>query len=131
MSCVNITASALQLAYMGDAVFELMVRDMLLKTSMPVSVYSNEAKKYVSAQKQSVMYFTLLDKLTDEEAEVIKRGRNAFTKSRPRSASVSEYRHATGLEALFGYLHLQGKYDRIEELFKICVGAEGTMTDGE
>jgi len=114
--------SALDLAFMGDAVFEAMVREMVLsKGSLPVNKAALEAKKYVKASAQAAMFHNIYDLLTEDEQSVIKRGRNAKTFSRAKNASVSDYRHATGLETLFGYLYLAGRRERDREIFKLCV----------
>ena len=110
-----------ELAYLGDAVFELMVREMLLKNGIPFRDMSRLAKNYVSAVAQNAMYHKIFDALTEEEQNIIKRGRNLHSASRSKAARVSEYRHATGLEVLFGYLYNQGELSRMNELFEICV----------
>lgn len=113
---------AAELAYLGDGVFELLVRDMLVKSGAPFNALSRKAKDYVSAVAQSAMYHKIFDSLTPEEQSVIKRGRNLHSASRAKSARVSEYRHATGLEALFGFLHITGQTPRMIEIFEICIG---------
>ena len=110
-----------ELAYLGDAVFELMVRDMLLKNSVPFRDMSRRAKDYVSAVAQGAMYHKIFDSLTEEEQCLLKRGRNLHSVSRAKSARVSEYRHATGLEVLFGYLHHKGDIARLREIFEMCI----------
>ena len=111
------------LAYLGDAVFELLVRDMLIKNGTPFHSLNPRAKEYVSAIAQSKMYHKIFDELTDEEQTIMKRGRNLHSASRAKSADVSEYRHATGLEALFGHLHVTGDFDRMGEIFAMCAAA--------
>ena len=118
---VNRREGAAELAYLGDAVFELMVRDMLLKNGVPFHSLSRRAKSYVSAVAQSEMYHKIFGHLTEDEQAIIKRGRNLHSSSRAKSARVSEYRHATGLEALFGYLHVSGDFERMNEIFGLCV----------
>ena len=113
-------AGMAELAYLGDAVFELMVRDMLTKESVPFRDMSRRAKDYVSAVSQSVMYHRIFDQLTEGEQAIIKRGRNLHSVSRAKSARVSEYRHATGLEVLFGYLHYREEFTRLKEVFALC-----------
>lgn len=116
------------LAYLGDAVFELMVRDMLIKKEIPFHDLNPNAKKYVSAIAQSKMYHKIFDSLTEEEQAMIKRGRNLHSASRAKSADVSEYRHATGLEALFGHLHITQQFTRLNEIFELCI-YEGDNTN--
>lgn len=106
------------LAYLGDAVMELMTREKLLATGVTdVGRLNKLALSYVRATAQSEAVERVLPLLTDEEAEVFKRGRNAHGISAPKSASTADYRRATGLEALFAYLWLRGEDDRRRELF--------------
>lgn len=115
------TYSPLNLAYIGDAVFELLVRSRLLaEGNRPVNKLNKRATGYVKASAQAEAYRRLEDKLSEEELAVLKRGRNAKSFSRAKNATVSDYRHATGLEALFGYLYLKGRNERIIELFNMC-----------
>lgn len=109
-----------ELAYLGDAVFELMVREKLLNENTPIKLISKKSRNLVSAPAQSEMYHRIFDMLTDDEKNIIKRGRNLHTNSRSKNADVVEYRHATGLEALFGWLHLNKNQDRLLELFQLC-----------
>lgn len=114
--------SALSLAYIGDSVFDIYVRAKIMSSgNQPVNVMHKKSKDYVNAKAQSEMYYRLLDFLTEEEMSVIKRGRNAKSFTKAKNASVSDYRHATGVEALFGFLFLKGETERITELFKICL----------
>ena len=107
--------SAEALAYLGDCVFELYVREYLVKkhTQRP----SVESLKYVTAHVQSEVIEKILPLLTEEEEHEFKRGRNLGHSSVPKSSTPSEYRRATGLEALFGWLYLSGKHERLRELF--------------
>ena len=106
------------LAYIGDAVIELTVRRSLLELgSGDVGAMNKIADSLVRATAQSKAMDKIMPLLTEEEVAVYKRGRNTHTHTVPKSAKVSEYRKATGMEALFGYLHLEGKTDRIRELF--------------
>ncbi len=109
---------ALSLAYLGDVVYEMYVRSFLLsKTDQKVNVLHKQATKFVCAHAQAEFYHRIEDILTEEEAAVFHRGRN--TKSHPpKNAHVSDYRIATGVEALIGYLYLQNRGDRISELMK-------------
>lgn len=109
------------LAYLGDAVLEVMVRTRLLETGIrDVGKLNGMALSYVRATKQSEALERILPYLSEEEDAIYHRGRNANNLSIPKSASALEYRRATGLEALFGYLHICGKNDRIETLFNIA-----------
>jgi ribonuclease-3 family protein len=116
----NCTAA---LAYLGDAVFELRVREALLArngSGASARSLNRQARAYVSAPAQAVMYHALFPTLSDEEKAIIKRGRNLHTVSRAKNADAVAYRHATGLEVLFGYLHEKGNQSRINELFVLC-----------
>ena len=117
--------SPLNLAYLGDAVFELMVRESLVFNSTEnVRNLFRKSKTYVSAPAQSQSYFKIFDLLTPDEQQIAKRGRNCKPASRAKNASVMEYQHATGLETLFGYLYVSGKTDRLKEIFDLCVHSE-------
>ena len=114
--------SPLNLAYLGDAVFELMVRERLVSGSTEsVDRLFHKSKNLVSASAQSKSYFRLYDHLSHDEQLIAKRGRNSKSSSKNKNASVMEYRYATGLEALFGFLYLSGKMDRLEEVFAMCI----------
>ena len=110
--------SAEALAYLGDCVIELKVREMLVNRGIGSSGSLNrESLTYVKATAQAKAMHKILPLLTEEETAAYKRGRNMSSGNVPKSATMSEYRSATGMEALFGYLHLKGDRDRIEELF--------------
>lgn len=112
--------SPLVLAYMGDVVYELLVREkMVEKANMPVNKLHKSTVEYVCASAQSRGLELIMDMLTEEEVAIYKRGRNANGNHVPKNANAQEYRRATGLEALFGYLYLTKQEDRIEELFRI------------
>ncbi|MBO5203584.1 MAG: Mini-ribonuclease 3 [Clostridia bacterium] len=112
------TYSTAALAYLGDCVIEMCVRERLVKEGYSSSSRLNKsALDYVRAPKQAEAMKNIIDLLTDEENAVFHRGRNMGHSSTPKSATVAEYRAATGMEALFGYLHLAGRKDRISELF--------------
>lgn len=117
--------SPLTLAYLGDAVFELKVRSHLVaKANMPVNQLNKKAKSFVKAQAQAQMYHRLEELLTEEEMAVMKRGRNAKSHTSAKNASINDYRHATGVEALFGYLFIKGDEERISELFGLIISIE-------
>lgn len=107
------------LAYLGDAVLELMVRERLVRLGLCASGRLNEAAlKYVRATEQSEAVERIAPMLTEKEDTVYRRGRNAgHGKNIPKSATVAQYRRATGFEALFGYLHLEGETERMAGLF--------------
>jgi len=110
--------SALALAHMGDAVFELQVRTMLCTGGLCVNGnLHRETVARVCAPAQAAFADRILPILTEEETAVYKRGRNAHVHTIPKNATASQYGKATGVEALFGWLHLMGRQERIEELF--------------
>ena len=112
------TVSSAALAYLGDSVIEVLVREHLVAKGISSSAHLNsEALKYVRASAQAEAMKNIIDLLTEEEEAAFRRGRNMGHSSTPKSASVSEYRTATGMEALFGWLHLSGKTERMHELF--------------
>lgn len=110
--------SPLALAYIGDGVFELLVRTLVLSEgNAPVNKLHKKSRNFVNAKSQAEMYFKIENMLTDEEAAVFKRGRNAKSFTVPKNAVLIDYKHATGLEALFGFLYLDGKMERLIFLF--------------
>ena len=110
--------SNLGLAHLGDGVFELMVRSWLCLHGKATSKGLHKATvRYVAAPAQARMMERILPVLSQEEADVFRRGRNTSPHSVPQNASRADYQTATGLEALFGWLWLQGRTDRLNELF--------------
>ena len=115
------------LAYLGDCVLELCVRRHLVDKGLSTSAHLNAAAlDFVRASAQAEAMKRLLPHLTEEEAAVFRRGRNLGHSNVPKRATVSEYRSATGMEALFGYLHLLGRTDRIDELFALAYPPQDT-----
>jgi ribonuclease-3 family protein len=111
------TFSPLPLAYLGDCVYELVIRSYLMaKGNRPVKALHKAAEDYVKAQTQAQMAGLLLPELTEEEKGIFQRGRNASPSSVAKNAKLSDYHMATGLEALFGYLYMKGQIDRVLEL---------------
>lgn len=114
--------SPLNLAFIGDCVYELLVRETLvLNANRPVNDLHKESVKFVSAKAQTLAYDKIKDCLTEQEIAIYKRGRNAKVGHNPKSASQGEYHIATGIEALFGYLYLTEQTQRIKELFQIII----------
>ncbi|WMJ23066.1 ribonuclease III domain-containing protein [Paludicola sp. MB14-C6] len=112
--------SGLSLAYIGDCVYELMVRERILSQgNMPVNKLHKKSVSIVCASAQSKAYELVKDLLTEQETAVYKRGRNANGNHVPKNANPQDYRRATGLEALFGYLYLTNQTNRVLELFEI------------
>ena len=124
------TYSPLTLAYIGDAIYELVIRTILVeKGNTQVNKLHQRASKLVKASAQSAIIEKLKPYLTDEEMGGFKRGRNAKSFTMAKNASMSDYRRATGFEALMGYLYLTEQWDRMLELIKIGI-TEGEE-DGE
>lgn len=106
------------LAFVGDAYYGLLVREMLAETNRPSGELHSESVKLVKASAQAAAFKIIESELTDAELSVYKRGRNSHVNSIPKNASVGEYHSATGLETLFGYLHLSDNDKRAKELFE-------------
>ena len=116
------TYSPLTLAYIGDAIFELVVRTVLVeRTNTQAEKLHKAATKIVKAETQALMIEAIKEELTEEELAVYKRGRNAKAVTRAKNATMSEYRRATGFEALMGYLYLKGDIERMIELIHLAV----------
>ncbi len=110
--------SPLNLAFIGDCIYEILVREMLVtNANRPVNDLHKESVKFVSAKAQTEAFEKIKGILTEEETAIYKRGRNAKVGHSPKSATEGEYHCATGVEALFGYLYLTEQTDRIKELF--------------
>ena len=119
MGSVDNIYSTAALAYLGDCVLELCVREWLVRKGLSSSATLNsEALAFVRASAQAEAMKKILPLLSEEEEAVFRRGRNIGHTNVPKSATVAQYRNATGMEALFGYLHLLGRKDRIDELFE-------------
>ncbi len=111
--------SPLVWAYVGDCVYELFIRTHLVDTTnlKPHKLHI-EAIKYVKAGAQAKILQDLYEILTDEEKDIVRRGRNANSHHVPKNSNVQEYMHATAFEALIGFLYLNKKYERIKEIIK-------------
>ena len=115
------TYSTAALAYLGDSVIEIRVRERLVKQGLSSSASLNKrALDYVRASAQAEAMKNILPLLDEQETAVFHRGRNIGHTNTPKSATVAEYRAATGMEALFGYLYLAGNEERITELFDVA-----------
>lgn len=113
--------SAPALAYLGDSVLEVLVREALIKSGLEkASNLNREALNYVTAVNQSKAFFLIESSLTEAELGVFKRAKNSSHLNTPKSASPIEYKTATGFEAIFGYLHLKKDTERILELFRLA-----------
>lgn len=114
------TYSPLTLAYMGDAVYDLVVRTVIVERgNTSVNKLHHYTIGYVKAKAQAMLADELLPYLTQEEQEVLRRGRNAKPYTKARNATMSEYKKATSMEALIGYLYLTGQDDRMFFLMKL------------
>ena len=112
--------SPLTLAFLGDAVYSLLVRQMLsVEENKPTGKLHKQSIKYVNAAFQAQMIRELLPVLSENEEAVFKRGRNAHSSHSPKNQDAADYRYATGLEALYGYLYLCGEIQRINEIFRL------------
>ncbi|MDE6104836.1 MAG: ribonuclease III [Clostridia bacterium] len=109
--------SPVTLAFVGDAVYSLYVRERLvITTSFGTGTLQKLTSAEVSAHGQSGLVEKILPKLTEEETDIFKRGRNAKKPTKSKNASVAEYNRSTGFEAVLGFLYLTGQYKRIEEI---------------
>lgn len=135
MELSDITTPAL--AYLGDSVLEVCVRTYLVtERGLSTSAHLNRASlDFVRASAQSEAVGRMEPYLSEEEAAIYRRGRNMGHGNVPKSASVAEYRRATGMEVLFGYLHLTGQTERLDHLFRLGYGltsdAPNTNQSGE
>lgn len=119
-NCAPKEVSTAALAFIGDAVYSLMVRERLCcNHRLPADSLHKRAVEMVRCGAQAGAIAAAMETLTDEEKAVFTRGRNAHSSHIPKGAAVADYRAATGLEALFGYLYLSGRTERLRELFDL------------
>lgn len=119
--CLNVLA----LAYVGDSIYEVVIRTLLLKKGLcKVNDLQKEAVNYVSAKAQSRYLKMLLDQewLTVEEIQIVKRARNHKGTRHPKHTDIVTYKESTGLEALIGYHYLNGQWTRIQEIMEMMLG---------
>lgn len=115
--------SPLALAYLGDAVYDLYVRQYVLsQPSRRPNRLHRETARYVSAKAQAQAVRLLEPELTEEERDMLRRGRNAKSHAAPKNTDVLDYRHSTGFESLVGYLYLCRRYERLERLLRMTIG---------
>lgn len=113
------------LAYIGDSVYELYIRSYLLKDANKTSYQLHRtAVKYVSAKNQAQILLGLLDILSDEEKNIVRRAKNQKTNTLPKNADPEDYKYATAFEALIGYLYIKKDYCRLQEILNKAVGEE-------
>lgn len=121
--------SPLALAYIGDCVFDMMVRTIeVSRANKQANKYHREVSRIVCAPAQSKMILAVMNRLTEEEQAVYRRGRNANPYSKAKNATRSDYRNATGLEAVLGYLYLKEDFGRLVDVVKMCLQA---LEEGE
>lgn len=117
------TYSPLTLAYIGDAAYELVIRSLVVEQgNAPVNKLHKRSSRLVKAQAQAEAVVKLLDVFTEEELAVYKRGRNARSHTMAKNAEMTDYRMATGFEAVMGYLHLKQDYERMVTLIHLGIG---------
>lgn len=118
----------LQLALIGDGVYEIFVRNYILSNNIDLSAHKIHVKAigYVKAKSQSLIMHKIEEILKDEELYIYKRGRNSKSATVPKNADVRDYRNATGFEALIGYLYLIGDKDRLSEILNTSVSIDLT-----
>ena len=117
--------SPLTLAYIGDGVYELVIRTILVKkVNCPVNRLHKKASSLVKAGAQSAIMEVIEEKLTPEELSVYRRGRNAHSPTMAKHATMADYRRATGFEALMGYLYLKEDYTRMLTLVRMGIGED-------
>ncbi|MCD8129900.1 MAG: ribonuclease III [Lachnospiraceae bacterium] len=116
--------SSLALAYIGDCVYDLVIRTLVVgQNHTSVNDLHHRTIHYVKAESQANAADALAEYLTPEEADIYRRARNAKSNTKAKNASIVAYRKATGLEAVIGYLYIQNKTDRILELMSLALGA--------
>ncbi|MCX7923702.1 MAG: Mini-ribonuclease 3 [Clostridia bacterium] len=114
--------SPLVLAYIGDAVYEVYIRTLLVcNVNQPVYKLHKRSIDYVKAKAQSEIIHRIMESLTDEEQYIVRRGRNAKSGTIPKNADVTEYKYATGFESLIGYLYLKKDHTRLMEILKMAI----------
>lgn len=115
--------SPLALAYIGDSVLDLLVkRHFVLNSNKQTYKYHKDVSNIVKAVNQAKFADSIMEEVNDEERDIYKRGRNTNTHSKAKNASLSEYKKATGLEALFGYLYLKGDTERLQFFVDRMIG---------
>ncbi len=117
--------SPLVYAYMGDAVYEKYIREYVIRQGLCKNgLLHKKSIKYVSAKGQSEILKRIEGRLTEEELDIVRRGRNSNPHSTAKNADIIDYKYATGFEALIGYLYLTKQDDRLEEILNECVNME-------
>ncbi len=124
-NCDANNLSPLTLAFIGDTVFDLFIREKLIcEANRPVKKLHNLASEKVNAAAQAKSVKKIMNLLTEEEQAIFKRGRNSHVNHKAKNASEGDYHYATGFEALIGYLYLKGRIERLRELFSEIIKEE-------
>jgi len=114
--------SPLVLAYIGDTVYEIFIRTLIIsKGNAPVHKLHKQSVQYVKAKAQSDVIHRIMDSLSEDEKDIVRRGRNAKSGTIPKNADVTEYKYATGFESLLGYLYLKKEYERLVHILSMSV----------
>ena len=114
--------SPLVFAYMGDAVYEKYIREFVIRQGLCKNgLLHKKTIKYVSAKAQAEILHRIEEKLTEEELDIVRRGRNSNPHSTAKNADVIDYKYATGFEALIGYLYLTEQKERLDEILEECI----------
>ena len=122
------TYSPLALAYVGDAVFDLYIRTLILsRGNAPVHKLHKQSVAFVKAKAQSDIIHKLLDRLEPDEQDAVRRGRNAKSGTVPKNTDIADYKYATGFETLLGYLYIRQDFDRLMEVLRLST--EQSETD--
>ncbi|ABY94023.1 ribonuclease III domain-containing protein [Thermoanaerobacter brockii subsp. lactiethylicus] len=117
-----LSLSPLVLAFIGDAVYSLYIRTKIVaQKNQPVNFLHKETVKYVKAKAQAESVKRIYDLLSEEEKDIVRRGRNMKSNTTPKGVEVQAYRYATGFEALLGYLYLAGEFERLKNILELSV----------
>lgn len=115
----------LVLAYIGDAVYEVFIRTLLIsEANIPVHKLHKRSIEYVKAKAQSDIIHRIMENLNPDELDVVRRGRNAKSGTIPKNADVNEYKYATGFESLIGYLYLKKDINRLMEVLRMAISED-------
>jgi ribonuclease III family protein len=118
------TINSLVLAYLGDSIYEIYIRKFLISKKInKVDLLQKESIRFVSAKRQALYLKYMINNglLSDDELEIVKRARNYKSNNHPKNTDIITYKYATGLEALIGYLYLNNKIDRIDEIINLII----------
>ncbi len=117
--------SPLVLAYIGDSVYETAIRTYIVKNNgkLSVNVLNRQAIEFVKAHAQSDIIHNIMDSLNEDEQDIVRRGRNSKSGTIPKNANLTEYKYATGFEALIGYVYLKKDFKRLSKIFEMALDA--------